>query len=42
MLRLGRRRIKRGRDTWSQAHVNAAVIVMEYPVVEHVLQMPLS
>ena len=42
MLRLGRRGIKRCRDTRSQAHVNAAVIVMAYPTVENVLEMSLS
>ena len=34
--------MKRSRDTGPQAHVNAAVIVMAYPPIENVLQMPLS
>jgi len=42
MLRLGRRGEKRCWDTVPQIHVNAAVIVMEYPVVENVLQVPLT
>ena len=42
MLRLGGRGEKRGWDTGPQIHVNAAVIVMEDPVVENVLQMPLT
>ena len=42
MLGLGRQGIKRGRDTRSQAHLNTAVIVMAYPPLENVLQMPLS
>ena len=33
---------KRGRDAWSQTHMNAAVIVMKYPAVENMLEMPLS
>src|ERR1700683_4827772 len=42
MLRLGRRGGKRCRDTWPQTHVNTAVIVMAYPAIENVLEMPLS
>jgi hypothetical protein len=42
MLCLGRRGVKRCRDTWSQAHVNTAVIVMAYPAIENVLEMPCS
>ena len=42
MLRLGRRGVRRCRDTRSQAHVNAAVIVVAYPAIENVLEMPLS
>ena len=34
--------MKRRRDPGPQAHANSAVIVMEDPVVENVLQMPLS
>jgi hypothetical protein len=41
MLRLGRRGAKRCRDTQSQAHVNTAVIVMAYPVIENLFEMPL-
>ncbi|MCU1335391.1 MAG: hypothetical protein JWO19_972 [Bryobacterales bacterium] len=33
--------MKRGRNTWAQGHVNASVIVMAYPPIENVLQMPL-
>ena len=42
MLRLGRRGEKRDWDTRPQIHVNAAVTVMEDPVVENVLQIPLT
>jgi hypothetical protein len=42
MLRLGRRGVKRRRGTGSEAHVNATVIVMVYPLIENVLEMPLS
>jgi hypothetical protein len=42
MLGVGRRRIKRGRYARSQAHMNAAMIVMQYPAVESVLEMPLA
>ena len=41
MLRSGRQGVTRGGDTRSQAHVNAAVIVMEYPTVENVFEMTL-
>ena len=41
-LRLGRRGGKRRRDTGSQVHMNATMIVMAYPVIENVLEMPLS
>ena len=34
--------MKRGWNTWAQRHVNASVIVMAYPPIENVLQMPLS
>ena len=30
------------RDTGPQAHVNAAVIVMAYPAMENLFEMPLS
>jgi len=42
MLRLGWRGIKWCRDTRSQAHVNATVIVKAYPTAENVLEMSLS
>ena len=44
MFGLRRRWMKRDRDrdARSQVHVNAAVIVMAYPPLENVLQMPLS
>jgi len=42
MLRLGRRGRNQRRDIRSQAHVNTAVIVMPYPAIENVLEMPLS
>ena len=42
MLLLERSGIKRRRDTRSQAHVNATMVVMAYPVIENVLEMPLS
>ena len=42
MLNLGRRRKKRGGDTWAQAHVDPSVIVMEDPPIENVLEMSLS
>jgi len=42
MLRWGRRGMKWGRDTRSQAHVNAAVIVVAHPAMENVLQIPLA
>lgn len=34
--------MKWGRDTRSQAHVNAAVIVVAHPAMENVLQIPLA
>jgi hypothetical protein len=34
--------MKRSRNTRTQGHVNAAVVVVEYPPIENVLQMPLS
>ena len=42
MLGVGRGRMKRGRYTRSQAHMNSAMIVMQYPAVENVLKMPLA
>ncbi len=42
MLLLGRRGIKRRRDTRSQVHVNTTMIVVVNPVIENVLKMPLS
>jgi hypothetical protein len=42
ILRPGWRGMVGFRDTRSQAHVNAAVIVMAYPTVENVLEMSSS
>ena len=41
VLRLGRRGVKRRRDTRSKAHVNTAMIGMVYPPIEDFRQMPL-
>ena len=42
MFCLHRRGMKRLRDIRSQAHVSTAVIVVAYPSIENMLEMPLS
>jgi hypothetical protein len=42
MLGVGRGRSERGWYPWSQAHMNSAMVVMFYPTVEKVFEMPLS
>ena len=42
MLGVGRGWMKWCRYTQSQAHMNSAMVVMQYPAVENLLEMPLS
>ena len=42
MLGVGRGWMKWCRDTRSQAHMNSAMVLMQYPAVENLLEMPLS
>jgi hypothetical protein len=42
VLGVGRGRSKRGRYRWSQAHTDSAMIVVQDPTVEKMLEMPLT
>ena len=42
VLGVGRGRSKRSRYPWSQAHVNSAMVVVQDPTVEKMLEMPLT
>ena len=42
VLGVGRGRSKRSRYPRSQAHMNSAMVVMQYPTVEKAFEMPLA